>query len=203
MEQSKRGPISEIRSRVTAVDGSPVNESFEDKQDDERPNVFTPDGALPRFASSVVAREGSTTILRVAVSEGDGRGVYLVGLEDAGDRVIADAILVATDGRSVLQLRQMDGANDGSGHRDPPGPFRAMLDVEPEGLVDKEGYDAADEDRLPAERCRTAVTLSWQRGQGFSIEGAVPACEPRPGRRVRIDADGHIDVAPRAAAPPL
>jgi len=192
IKQSRRGAISEVGSLVAAVDGSPVEASSEDQQDAKRPKVFTPDGQPPRFASEVVARSEAATILRVRVSEGEGRGVYLVGLQEIGGAVVSDAVLIATDGRSHLECARWMAPATAVRMTVTPRPFQAVLDVEAERTVDEHGLDAVDAEQPLPDPCATSVTLAWTSGRGFAIEQRRRTCGPRPARRVDIDASGHL-----------
>jgi hypothetical protein len=192
IQQSRRGPISEIGSGVAAVDGSPVQKSFEDDQDAKRPKVFTPDGQPPRFAATIVTRLADVTILRVRVSEGDGRGVYLVGLQEVGGTLVSDAVLVATDGRSHRECARWMAPATAVGMTIRTKPFRAVLDVEPERTVDEHGLDTVDDEQPAADPCVVSVTLAWASGRGFAIEERKQTCGPRPARRVHIDDVGHL-----------
>jgi hypothetical protein len=194
IQQSRRGAISEIGSRVAAVDGSPVKKSFEDTQDDERPNGFTPDGQPPTFVAGIVERSADLTILRVRVSEGDGRGVYLVGLQEVGGALVSDAVLIATDGRSHRECARWMAPATAVGMTVRTRPFQAVLDVECERTVDEHGLDTVDDEQPAADPCSASVTLAWASGQGFAIEGREKTCRPRPARSVHIDDSGNLTV---------
>jgi hypothetical protein len=196
-----RSAIAEIGSRIQAPDGGAAAKPL---GGDRAPaSGVTPDGASPRFASSVVARSGGTTIVRVAVAEGEGHGVYLVGLEDADGRVIADSVQVATDGRSYRDCGTWMVPTTAVRMTLASEPFGATLDVEPAGLVTDDGDPAvSDEDAPRTERCRKMVTLVWQAGVGFAVTRSEADCESRPARLVRIDDAGNIGSVPSPAPGP-
>jgi hypothetical protein len=167
--------------------------------------VLTPDGPPPRFVASQLARTDTVTILRVLVAEGAGKGVYLVGLELVGDRLTTDAMLVATNGESHLQCNVWRVPATSVGMTVVASPFAVTLDVEPAGVRNDgpAGDQQTPRDLQPAEACRVHATVDWEAGLGFRYAAREKRCAPTQPRRVAIDDEGRIGVAPPASRPPL
>jgi hypothetical protein len=206
-----RGPLIEIGTRLDVrvqpfAHGGNVVERLEDHDYlKEHMAAFTPDGAPPRFVATELARNGSVTILRVLVTEGGGKGVYLVGLELIGDRLVTDAMLVATNGESHLECNIWRVPATAVGMSVAPDPFAVTLDVEPADIRTEGPSEAEDDLRLlrPARSCRVRATVAWEPGQGFRYAAREERCEPAAARRVAIDDAGGIAVAPPSGRPPL
>ena len=205
-----RGPLAEIGSRldvradVFKTDGTTGERlegySFEETKRFDR---LTPDGPPPGFKVMQVAKDETLTVLRVLVTEGTARGVYLIGLESAGDRLVADAMLVATDGESHLDCNAWRVPATAVGMTVASKPFAVTLDVEP-ARERWEMEHEAGELRGPATNpCRRRDTVGWEAGQGFRYVSREQHCGSAEPRRVVIDDDGNIAAAPVRPRPPL
>jgi type 1 glutamine amidotransferase len=134
-----------------------------------------------------VAKDETLTVLRVLVTEGTAKGVYLIGLESAGDRLVTDAMLVATNGESHLDCNAWRVPATAVGMTVTSKPFAATLDVEPA----RERWEMEHEEgarRGPATSpCRRRETVGWEAGQGFRYVSRTPHCGTAEPRRVVID----------------
>ncbi len=204
-EYPRRERLTEIGSRLDIraqpfTEGGPSVDRLED-HDHLEVAAHTPDAPPPRFVATELARIGSVTILRVLVTEGGAKGVYLVGLELIGDRLVTDAMLVATNGESHLHCNTWRVPASAVGMSVVADPFAVTLDVEPAG-VRNDGPGNVDDD-TPARSCRVRATVNWEPGQGFRYEAREERCGPAPARRVAIDDAGAISVAHDPSRPPL
>jgi hypothetical protein len=157
---------------------------------------FVPDGVAPIFRSRVLFETDRQKVLHVTVTEGQGRGVYLVGLEYVDGRLTADALLVATEAPSYSGCNTWLLPSTAVAMDIGTNPFTAVLDVEPAQL---EGRDEGGRDEgweiLPQEvsRCPSQVRVSWRPGTGFDVQRQPIACGgSRTPRRVHIDAEGRL-----------
>lgn len=205
-----RGPLAEIGSRLDVRAGvfttnGATSERLEGQSFEEREKFdgLTPDGTPPGFKVSEVAKDEHLTVLRVLVTEGTAKGVYLIGLEFAGDRLVTDAMLVATNGESHLDCNAWRVPATAVGMTVASKPFAATLDVEPA----RERWDEPHEEgalRGPAmSPCRRRDTVGWEAGQGFRYVSREQDCATTVPRRVMIDDDGGIAAAPVPPRPPL
>jgi len=133
-------------------------------------------------------------VLQVTVTQGDGRAVYVLGLEYADARLTGDALLVATQAPVYnhcqtwllpLTAVKMDIATK---------PFSALLDIELGNLevLDTRSADWAIDPRTPP-RCPMTAEVRWQAGLGFEVQRQSVPCDVSPApRRVSIDPDGRI-----------
>jgi hypothetical protein len=166
--------------------GSLAPRDFDDLDPDDVAE-FTPDGRPPTYHARVLARGATWQVLQITVSEGQGRGVYLLGLEATGERLVADAMLVATD-TSVYSgcgawLRPATAVRLTTTAR----PFTATLEIEPP-RNDPGEEETTSEEIEGLEVCVKTATIAWRPGAGFDLQSWQ--CEGSSGPR-------HVTITDR------
>lgn len=164
---------------------------------------YTPDGEPPRFASRVIAKDGRLTVFRVVVFEGSAKGVYLVGIEDVGTDVVADAMLVATDAQSYWGCESWLVPASAVAMTVSAARFAATLDIEPSSRsvgADDEPFEVSER----TSTCTTRSVVGWATGEGFVYRDREIRCNPgHEPRQVVIDDDGTLHAAPGRPRPPV
>jgi hypothetical protein len=176
----------------------------EELEPDPRSDAFagyTPDGLPASVRSEVVVQAGTLTVLRVVVAEGESKGVYLVGFEAMPDRLVTDAMLVATDGESYLACGEWRVFATAVSMSLTSAPFAAVLDIEPSATRDRVDSPYVDP---PPVQCPVRATVNWQAGEGFTYVSREKQCAPtRQQRWVVIADDGSLSVAADRPRPEL
>lgn len=155
---------------------------------------FVPDGTPPEFRSRLLFETDYQKVLHVTVTEGEGRGVYLLGLEYVDARLTADALLVATEAPSYSGCNAWMLPTTAVAMDIGTNPFTALVDVEPAQLetLDRESDDWIISPQTDP-RCPSKVQVTWRSGTGFELQQQPITCgAPRTPRRVRIDRDGRL-----------
>jgi hypothetical protein len=167
----------------------------------------------PTFVVTETERgSGAVDFLRVLVEEGNGRWVYIIGLDERRETQRAESLLLATDTADYTHCHNF---------RYPPQivpismdmqPFQALVETEPSHFgylaVPREGSIEAgafyeEFGREPAGKRPTQARLVWTDTDGFVVEpiGGAPATQPAP-RFVVIDKAGEIRLhTPKRRSP--
>jgi hypothetical protein len=192
--------LKEIVPRTTFEQGLPENADVApwlgaDARSAEPSPRFTPDGLVPSFRSHRVLEKDRLKILQLTVSEGAARGVYLVGLDFSGPRLVADALLVATDAPTYNECNTWVLPATAVAMEVRTEPFSALLDVEPSNVERlREGdlrWEIQPRSQPPA--CRTKAEVTWRADIGFQLEWQAPPCvASEDPRRVLIDDQGRL-----------
>ncbi len=159
----------------------------------EKPSErYTPDGIQLQFESRVLFESNREKVLQVTVTEGDGRGVYLLGLEYADARLTGDALLVATQAPVYNHCKTWLLPLTAVQMRIAKKPFSALLDIERANLEVPDTRDGgwAIDPRTP--HCRIKAEVRWQARLGFEVQRQPVTCDASAPLRVSIDPDGRI-----------
>jgi hypothetical protein len=153
--------------------------------------AFTPDGMVPHLESRELTSSKSLHVLELRVTEGEARGLYLVGLELVNDRLVADALLVATDALTYSDCNTWTAPASAVSMAVVSTPtFATTLDVEPANVEDEEGNLQRPEGGVS---CGAMATVHWEHGAGFAVEWQRRPCiQPELPRRVVFDREGGL-----------
>lgn len=163
---------------------------------------FVPDSVPPSYAVRPLVSDRRSQIVQLTVTEGAARGVYLIGLERDGERITADAFLVATDAITYEGCNEWETEPTAVGMQLTPQPFSAVLDVEPPNRADSGGAGASMFVRDSSRPCRSRVTVDWRNGEGFRATAIPLRCErAEPPRRVVVGTDGALSSVAAKVVP--
>jgi hypothetical protein len=158
-----------------------------------------PDRVGPAFAVipvPVAPRDVHT--FHVVATEGTGRGLYRVGIEDDNRPVAAVARLASDIAYPFCGGRTHPASAVGMSTSE-GGTLR--LDMEPAyfDLGDAILVRETGERRI-SRQCPWTARLRWRSGRGFAWEDAlVPCARPTPPRHIRIRRTGRVEVVPLEA----
>ena len=191
--QSRLDARTEMRSRHSQRIRDVEGEELEPDPQGDAFAGYTPDGPRASFRSDVVVETATVTVLRVVVAEGASKGVYLVGFEAMPDRLVSDAMLVATDAESYLHCGEWRVVATAVSMSLTATPFAAVLDVEPSAIRDRAESPYVDP---PAVVCPVQAIVGWEAGEGFTYVSREKRCAPAHQQRwVVIDDAGNLSTA--------
>ena len=188
----RRATLEELK----LLDPDPRGPDADHELETSRLPAPTPDGDAPAFGVSRLpdAPDG-VRMVQVFATEGAGRGLYRVGIED-GATPIAEAVRLASDIAYPFCGGRTHPAS--AIHADTAEGGTLQLDMEPAyfDLGDAALVRETDSQRVSRE-CPWTARLRWRPGRGFAWEDDLAPCErPSVPRHIEIGPDGSIEVVP-------